>query len=307
MATTVIQCPFAIPCLGAESLEGDFPIRNLSAEQPDVPVYDCFVYYAPRPPLGQPDAVLQVLAIASSVHSYEAACELANAIALERAGDGLNLIPAPIPVNTTQPNPDPSPGCPDVACATNQQCVNGQCTNIPIVNDFGPVGRNPRDPIAPVVIGDLTEDAACQDYEFFGAIPANGTEPMIWSVLDSLPPGLTINRSTGLITGAPTAAGSYTFNVRVESVDGGYAEKMFTIRVIDITTQTPLTSGQELQAYSQTIAQTGANPPVSWQITDGSLPPGLTLDETTGIISGTPNPLSAGTYNFTVSMQDEAS
>lgn len=53
--------------------------------------------------------------------------------------------------------------------------------------------------------------------------------------------------------------------------------------------------------YSHTFPTTGGTPPLSFAITSGSLPPGLTLDPSTGVVSGTPT-LPVGTYTFTITV-----
>ncbi len=57
--------------------------------------------------------------------------------------------------------------------------------------------------------------------------------------------------------------------------------------------------------YTATLAASGGEPPYSWSVTAGSLPPGLHLDSSTGVISGTPD--VTGTYDFTVTVTDSES
>jgi len=66
-----------------------------------------------------------------------------------------------------------------------------------------------------------------------------------------------------------------------------------------------LPSGTVGTTYSQTLAATGGTPPYTWSISGGSLPAGLSLNTSTGQISGTPT--TAGTSNFTVRVTDSAS
>ena len=64
----------------------------------------------------------------------------------------------------------------------------------------------------------------------------------------------------------------------------------------NVTTET-LPGGTEGEAYSQTLTAKGTAP-ITWSIASGTLPKGLSLNETTGVISGTPT--AEGTAQFTV-------
>jgi hypothetical protein len=67
-------------------------------------------------------------------------------------------------------------------------------------------------------------------------------------------------------------------------------------------TTTSLPDASQAVAYSQTLAASGGMPPYTWSIAAGTLPPGLTLNATTGRISGTPT--TAGAYTFTARVRD---
>ena len=70
-------------------------------------------------------------------------------------------------------------------------------------------------------------------------------------------------------------------------------------------TPTTLPSGNVSSAYSQTIVASGGLAPYAYAVTAGALPPGLSLDSATGVVSGTPT--TANVYNFTLTSTDAAS
>jgi hypothetical protein len=229
---------------------------------------------------------------------------------------------------------------------------------------------------------------------------AGGLPPYSWSITTgSLPAGLALSASTGVLSGTPSTSGSFNFTVRVS--DGGQptpqtATKAFSLAVaagapvltslnpststaggpaftltvdgtnfvsnstvrwngsnrtttfvnasqltaaipasdiastgtasvtvanpggstsnaltftvspaaLTITTSSPLPDGVVGVAYSQTLSATGGQPPYSWSIVAGSLPDGLALAPSTGVLSGTPS--AAGSINFTVGVSDGA-
>jgi hypothetical protein len=70
-------------------------------------------------------------------------------------------------------------------------------------------------------------------------------------------------------------------------------------------TTTSLAGGTVSNAYSATLAESGGTTPYTWSITTGSLPGGLTLNATSGLISGVPT--NTGTFSFTVKVTDAGS
>jgi hypothetical protein len=138
---------------------------------------------------------------------------------------------------------------------------------------------------------------------------SGGTSPYTWSVtVGTLPAGLNLNASTGAISGTPTAAGTSTFTVTAtDSTTPTHqtASKQLSITIsaaaLSIATAS-LPDGTVDTAYSQTLAASGGTPPYTWSVTVGTLPAGLTLNTSTGAISGTPT--AEGTSTFTVTATD---
>ena len=135
-----------------------------------------------------------------------------------------------------------------------------------------------------------------------------GTTPYSWSILSgSLPAGLTLAPTTGLISGTPTGTGASTFTVKVTDAHLLTATKSLSITVSAAPTSPSITTsslpgGTQNSAYSDTLTATGGTAPYSWSILSGTLPAGLALAPTTGVISGTPT--GTGTSTFTVKVTD---
>ena len=136
-----------------------------------------------------------------------------------------------------------------------------------------------------------------------------GTTPYTWSLSTGvLPAGLTLS-SGGVISGTvATTAGTQSFTVQVTDVDGVSATQSLSITVNaapNITT-TSLPAGQRGHAYSQALAATGGTAPIAWSVSVGSLPTGLGINATTGLISGTvSNAFGTNkTWTFTVKVTD---
>lgn len=139
-------------------------------------------------------------------------------------------------------------------------------------------------------------------------VVSGGTSPYYWTItFGSLPAGLSIDTSTGSISGTPSVTTLGTdITVQVMDQTGATTTRDFTIIIygaIAITTTSPLTQGDAGTAYSGvTLGVSGGAAPYSWSVTGGSLPPGLSLNSATGVISGTPS--TGGTYDFTVQVAD---
>jgi len=140
------------------------------------------------------------------------------------------------------------------------------------------------------------------------------TPPATWAVTGgSLPLGLTLAAATGTISGTPTTAGTYTFLVQVTDTTGPSAQQGFSITVatnLDFLYDY-LANATEAESYQGYTGATGGTTPYTFSLViisgSGTLPSGLSLNSTSGVISGTPAKGTAGTYYFTIRVTDSSS
>jgi hypothetical protein len=134
---------------------------------------------------------------------------------------------------------------------------------------------------------------------------SGGTAPYTFAATGtgSLPTGLTLS-SDGLLSGTPTAAGTYSFTVTATDAHGCTGASNYSIAAVCPTVSVaPLTlpGGTVGTFYIQTITASGGIAPYTFGVSAGDLPPGLTL-ATGGTLAGVPS--SAGTFTFTVTATD---
>jgi hypothetical protein len=133
-----------------------------------------------------------------------------------------------------------------------------------------------------------------------------GAPPFTWSVAaGALPTGLMLDGMTGVLSGAPEAAGRSDFTLQVTDAQSRVARKSVTINVLlpplGILTAT-LPAATVGSAYSSQLTAVGGKSPYTWSMVSGSLPGGLALNGANGVIEGTP--AAVGTSAFTVRVTD---
>jgi len=142
---------------------------------------------------------------------------------------------------------------------------------------------------------------------------SGGTAPLSYSISPNLPAGLTLNTTTGAITGTPTAAsGALSYTVTVTDRNSSTASASFALTVNAavtatqaITTPVILTSGQSSVSLTP-VTGSGGTAPLTYTISP-SLPMGLSLNPSTGVITGSPMMASAQImYTVTVTDSNQA-
>ncbi len=118
-----------------------------------------------------------------------------------------------------------------------------------------------------------------------------------------LPPGLKIgnfSNLTGLVSGVPTEPGTFPAWIALKDICGNSAELLFTFEIwvrrwgIATDSLKPATVGA---AYSSQLQGQGIQSNVTYEVTGGSLPAGVTLSPA-GLISGTPTAVGASTFTI---------
>lgn len=136
---------------------------------------------------------------------------------------------------------------------------------------------------------------------------SGGTAPYSFVVTSgSLPPGLTLSAS-GLLSGTPTRAASYSFTIQATDVNGysgtqPYSGVTVSAPTIAITPSS-IAGGMTLIPINATLLASGGISPYTFTVSSGALPPGMSLSPG-GIVSGPP--IAAGKFAFTVEATDSS-
>ena len=154
-----------------------------------------------------------------------------------------------------------------------------------------------------------------KSYSINPVVATGGASPYIWSISPALPNGFIFSSSSGTISGSATdisSATSYTVTVK-DSVapDANQGSATFSLRVVsplkigDMITGRTFYKGTAITAFSpNSTAITGGITPYIYS-TSPALPAGLTINSTTGVISGTPT-VDLATTTFTLTVRDSA-
>ena len=175
----------------------------------------------------------------------------------------------------------------------------GQQTSLPFTITVSP-------PSLTITTGSLPNGTVAVPYnQRFSVV--GGTPPYTWSLTGSAMPGLSLDSAQGILSGTPTAPGAFTFGLQVTDSKGVTGSRNFTLTVtpatLKITNANQLSDAILGSPFSFQMAAIGGAPPYTWAA--NGLPGDVTIDPSTGLLSGTVQ--SAGTVSFAVTVIDSAS
>lgn len=162
----------------------------------------------------------------------------------------------------------------------------------------------------PLEITTSTLPGATKGVSFSQQLSAiGGKPPYTWTITSgALPGGLIVAAGSGVISGTPNAAGSFSFTVTATDADSHTASKVLSISVaappVSVSAIPALETLKGL-SFNYQLSANGGTTPYTWSVSSGALPSGLNLNATGGLISGTPS--VGGLFLLTVTVRDSAS
>jgi hypothetical protein len=161
--------------------------------------------------------------------------------------------------------------------------------------------------VAPLAVTTTALPTVTTGVPYTAPLAATGGVPPYTWLVGGLPPGLTLDPATGVISGTATELGNYSITVQVTDSNSPPTTATTDLSIVvaaplDVTT-TNLPDSETGEPYSAGLSASGGVPPYTWTAVSG-LPAGLSLDSGTGVVSGEPS--AQGGYSITVDVTDSA-
>lgn len=164
-----------------------------------------------------------------------------------------------------------------------------------------------------LVINPVTPPPAHTSAPYSLSVTAQGSSAInTWSIIaGQLPPGLNLtpsqsNANVAIIAGTPSQVGTYTFTIQATDFTLPQTATLALSIVVDshlTITKAALKNAEQNHTYSDSFTAVNGTASLLWSLS-GALPAGLTLDASTGQVSGTPT--AWGGYPYTVTVTDSS-
>lgn len=151
---------------------------------------------------------------------------------------------------------------------------------------------------------DETLAAFSQGRSYSDSLTVSTSTAVSWSISSgSLPTGITAtasgtNTNTYTLSGTPTGSGAYSFTITANNGDGTLS-KTFSGNILLVPNWIDNTLGNFVNNVEYSDSVSATNSP-TYSVTVGSLPAGITLNSSTGLVSGTPTGAVGTAYSFTI-------
>ncbi|WP_373459631.1 putative Ig domain-containing protein [Cupriavidus necator] len=163
-----------------------------------------------------------------------------------------------------------------------------------------------------IAVNPATLPAATVATAYSQAVTAgNGTAPYTFAITaGALPAGMALSAG-GVLSGTPTGGGTYNFTVTATDSSTGTGpytgSRAYALTVVAPTvTLSPASLPAPVAGvpYSQALTASGGTAPYTFAVAAGTLPAGLSLNPSTGVLGGTPS--TPGSHTFTVRVSDSS-
>lgn len=149
-----------------------------------------------------------------------------------------------------------------------------------------------------VLLSGTAPSVTAPDAYSFTPTRTGGTGPYVFTIIaGSLPPGLSLNSSSGEVSGVPSLYGTYSYTMRVVDAIGGISVCSFTTHVFQLSTTLHDNSAVDETSETYTFAQLGLTG-VTWSIVSGAIPSGWSFNTSTADLGGVAT--SGGAFTITL-------
>jgi TfoX/Sxy family transcriptional regulator of competence genes len=162
---------------------------------------------------------------------------------------------------------------------------------------------------APAIQGSSTLPSGAVGSTYRASLVGTGSGTLTWRVVSgTLPTGIQLGSTTGVLSGTPTVAGTTTFTIGLDDTQASTPEatKQFTVQITP--PQPPQIEATGFQnavigkSYRLVLAVNGGSGTLQWSILSGTMPPGLQFYLDSGVIQGIPT--QQGNYLLSLRVRD---